>query len=663
MNLKQINNPRISVQSVLSAFYWLFFLCLSFSLNAQTKSPKRGVGFDSKYLKQADIPALSPGMSWFYDWGNVPLDIAVAASDKYDIEYCPMAWNAGWNETKIRAYVNSHPNCKYILAYNEPNFREQANMTPAQAAADWPRLRSFADELGLKVISPACNYSAWTEWSTPKKWLDEFFRLVPIEQVDGIALHCYMGWGSALINYVKEYIGYYNKPIWLTEFCAWDDRHGTPDEAMQKIQREYLIETFDYLETEPMVARYAWFMAKTGENNSIPAFPWMQLLAGHNGSLTELGKVFNHMSSYDDSYFHQTETRIEAEHYIRMKGIYMEETIDAEGNLDVYDFDKEDALTYNVDVPKDGTYYFFFRYTSGTSPAIKIESLLNNESVESDLSNSGGTNTWATRKVSIPLKQGKQKIVITSLGNTLRINWLSISADPSFLEETESVETEELGNLSQGKPAFASSEQNHWQEGQLLATKATDGLLTTRWATEWEGANPDTENWFIADIESNDSEIKKIVIHWEAAFATAYEIYVSNNNQDWELIFSTTTGKGGVEEISVDPGYYRYVKWQGLKKATQYGYSFYEFQVWGKTRTGIVDTTSDNFSAYPNPVMETLSFSESCDVIVSDISGKKQYEAKGISSLDVSAYPTGTYILKIKTVSGKNYTKKITKAN
>ncbi|MDR0542530.1 MAG: glycoside hydrolase family protein, partial [Dysgonamonadaceae bacterium] len=117
-------------------------LCMSFlcSANAQTKSRKRGICMSD--LRKADFDALQTGMTWFYDWGNTPGSIGIQASDEYNIEYCPMRWGKDWNPNAIRSYVQTHPNCKYLLAFNEPNFREQAHLTPQQAAALWPEIRA-----------------------------------------------------------------------------------------------------------------------------------------------------------------------------------------------------------------------------------------------------------------------------------------------------------------------------------------------------------------------------------------------------------------------------------------------------------------------------------------------------------------------------------------
>jgi len=89
-----------------------------FTLEAQTKSRKRGACMSD--VRDADFEALQPGLTWFYDWGNTPSATGISASDARNIEYCPMRWGAGWNPAAIRNYVKTHPNCKYLLTFNEP---------------------------------------------------------------------------------------------------------------------------------------------------------------------------------------------------------------------------------------------------------------------------------------------------------------------------------------------------------------------------------------------------------------------------------------------------------------------------------------------------------------------------------------------------------------
>src|SRR6187402_2107716 len=121
----------------------------------QKRSTKRGVGFNFQYVD--DVTVLGKGVAWSYNWGYSQNSSFDAAMGDNQLDYCPMSWGA-IDKAKIRAYVKDHPNCKYLLAFNEPNLKDQANMTPQQAAANWVDVKAMADELGLKIISPAMNY-------------------------------------------------------------------------------------------------------------------------------------------------------------------------------------------------------------------------------------------------------------------------------------------------------------------------------------------------------------------------------------------------------------------------------------------------------------------------------------------------------------------------
>ena len=74
--------------------------------------------------------------------------------------------------------------------------------------------------------------------------------------------------------------------------------------------------------------------------------------------------------------------------------------------------------------------------------------------------------------------------------------------------------------------------------------------------------------------------ISRVRLQWEAAFGRAYQIQVSNDNSTWTNISSTTTGDGGVDDVTVS-GSGRYVRIYGTQRATQWGYSLWEFDVYG----------------------------------------------------------------------------------
>src|SRR5437879_237236 len=90
--------------------------------------------------------------------------------------------------------------------------------------------------------------------------------------------------------------------------------------------------------------------------------------------------------------------------------------------------------------------------------------------------------------------------------------------------------------LSQGKPATASSTEN----ATFPAGAAVDGYTGTRWSSAF--ADP---QWLQVDLGATQS-ICRVVLTWEAAYATAFQIQLSPDASTWTDIYSTTTGTGGV---------------------------------------------------------------------------------------------------------------------
>lgn len=131
-------------------------------------------------------------------------------------------------------------------------------------------------------------------------------------------------------------------------------------------------------------------------------------------------------------------------------------------------------------------------------------------------------------------------------------------------------------NLALNKPAVSSSIEGSGFE----ADKAFDGNLMSRWASN-EGSDPE---WIYVDLGSVQS-ISGVTLKWEAAYAKQYKIQVSTDSSgtpvQWTDVNSTTDGNGGVEEIDFSPHNARYVRMLGSERGTPYGYSLYEFEVYG----------------------------------------------------------------------------------
>ncbi len=128
--------------------------------------------------------------------------------------------------------------------------------------------------------------------------------------------------------------------------------------------------------------------------------------------------------------------------------------------------------------------------------------------------------------------------------------------------------------LSQGRPALASSQEN----GGAPAAAAVDGRADTRWGSAW--ADP---QWLRVDLGAT-ATISRVVLQWEAAYARAFEIQTSPDGATWTTVHTATNATGGTQSLTV-AGTGRYVRMHGTQRGTGYGYSLYEFQVYGSAAT------------------------------------------------------------------------------
>ncbi len=142
--------------------------------------------------------------------------------------------------------------------------------------------------------------------------------------------------------------------------------------------------------------------------------------------------------------------------------------------------------------------------------------------------------------------------------------------------------------LSQGRPTTASSTEN----ASFPASAATDGNTGTRWSSAFSDPQ-----WLQVDLGAT-ATISQVVLQWETAYATAFQIQVSPDASTWTTIYSTTTGTGGTQTLNVS-GTGRYVRMYGTARGTPYGYSLWEFQVYGTAGTGTACNTTDAALNHP----------------------------------------------------------------
>lgn len=210
-------------------------------------------------------------VGWYYNWN-------IGDKSSLDLEYVPIAQKRGWpnlnQDWKARGSTN-------LLAYNEPDHKDQSNLTVDEAIAGWPDLLAT----GLRVGSPAVSDGGLG-------WLYQFMDKANVAhlRVDFIAVHYYRafsnpadakGAANQFYNYLKGIHDKTKRPIWVTEWnngANWT-KAPKPNYEQEKATIEKMIEMLD---NTPFVERYA-------------IYNWVEDVRNvqrKDGSLTPAGEVY-----------------------------------------------------------------------------------------------------------------------------------------------------------------------------------------------------------------------------------------------------------------------------------------------------------------------------------------------------------------------------------
>ncbi|MFE2347322.1 discoidin domain-containing protein [Kitasatospora cineracea] len=158
-------------------------------------------------------------------------------------------------------------------------------------------------------------------------------------------------------------------------------------------------------------------------------------------------------------------------------------------------------------------------------------------------------------------------------------------------------------NLALNHPGYS----NYYQDAGHTPLHAFDGGVpaglsgdATRWASDWND-----HRWISVDLGAT-ARITAVDLHWESAYAVDYQLQVSDDNQNWRTVHQPTAAEVAARDADIGtpgssaglhdavtlaaPATGRYVRMLGLRRrrfyspapyTAQFGYSLYEFQVWG----------------------------------------------------------------------------------
>ncbi|MEW2357646.1 PQQ-dependent sugar dehydrogenase [Spirillospora sp. NPDC029432] len=132
-------------------------------------------------------------------------------------------------------------------------------------------------------------------------------------------------------------------------------------------------------------------------------------------------------------------------------------------------------------------------------------------------------------------------------------------------------------NLALNRPTKVSSVEKAGLEGP----KAVDGIpANPPPGTRWSSARSDTQ-WIEVDLGSVRS-VGYVLLRWEAAYGKEYRVQTSTGGGVWTTVHTRTNGDGQLDEVRFTPRDARWVRMYGVKRATTYGYSLWEMEVFDR---------------------------------------------------------------------------------
>ena len=228
-------------------------------------------------------PYASKSLSWAWNWASSPFHL-----NGLPLNYCPTLHSLKpdvlktWDADSKKAVSSAGGKDVYFLGFNEPDIADQANMSPGAAAGAWKQyFGPLTGQGGVKLGSPQVSNGVGTNPATGQayglEWLKQFFGACGGCKIDFVVVHwygCTNGCSvdtdvQALKDFVKKAVDFANgKKVWITELAT-----HLPDQA------GFMAKALPFLDGEPGVERYAYYMVKEGS-----------LMQG--GGLSEAGKKY-----------------------------------------------------------------------------------------------------------------------------------------------------------------------------------------------------------------------------------------------------------------------------------------------------------------------------------------------------------------------------------
>jgi len=125
-------------------------------------------------------------------------------------------------------------------------------------------------------------------------------------------------------------------------------------------------------------------------------------------------------------------------------------------------------------------------------------------------------------------------------------------------------------NIALNKTVTCSSLENNYYSAKSIV----DGNLNTRWSSSFSD-----NQWIQVDL-GNAYNLTGCNITWEDSKAKSYTIQISNDATKWTTIYTYSNNSSATNNLSLT-GSGRYIRINCLIRSDKYGFSIWEFEVYG----------------------------------------------------------------------------------
>ena len=565
---------------------------------------------------------------WYYNWG-------AGTSSFTDKEYVPMQWGT-WNMDVNAETLKTKPDVTHFLAFNEPDGKEQANMTMDQILNSWPKLMLT----GLRLGSPA-----FVRTDSLYKFMDK--ALAKGYRVDFMCMHSYeKRTGDNYVNTIyKPLYDKYQIPIWVTEFNYGASWNVTANESMLTLyngQKDFV----NKMNAAPFIERYALF-AWSNPQNTVDSLCYS---------------------------FEKYLSSAPSKTVLSPRGIFYRdlESLPGRGNPLIYrskisKAKKDLAATLPPTVEYDSHYFSFVsRNTDGTNRR-RIQ--ISNAAGKVNTAVIGGSSTISatTNEVFLMTKTSgniyKLKVSSNSLTLSVRNDSVVVEAENQsnnqLWEMVAMTGTNyfALKNIASGK--YINPFGNNITAGTLL-TLLSSSDITQNKSAYWEpvaGIDP-TLGVFDMNVEPLTGNAP-LTVNMKGSKLTKENkeaFYRWYNFQGNDTLVSTYYNE---QFTYTQPGNYR-IQVRGRDYASRI--TVKDFYIKVNAPSGFDNTSKRLLSVYPNPVVDELKLngiSEGQKISIYDVQGRLTFETIFTGTrIKMSQMASGFYILKCEGYAPLKFIKK-----